>query len=83
MESELLAFLYTIGGLNWTVMVKDSSVSHGGWFFASVEPSAEIDSFEPPFFACIGSGRHRHVHALPRLRGKPADLLLPRQHRGL
>lgn len=48
-ESEMLAFLYKTGGLNWTVMVKDSSVSHGGWFFASVYPSAEIDSFEPPF----------------------------------
>lgn len=53
-ESEMLAFLYKTGGLNWTVMVKDSSVSHGGWFFASVEPSAEVDSFNPPYSPASG-----------------------------
>ncbi|ASP32291.1 hypothetical protein [Labrenzia sp. VG12] len=53
-DSEMLSFLLKTGGLNWTVLVKDSSVSHGGWFFASVEPSAEIDSFDPPFSPASG-----------------------------
>ncbi len=48
-EGEMLDFLRKTGRLSWTVMVKDSAVSHGGWFFASVEQSAEVDSFKPPF----------------------------------
>ncbi|SNS41796.1 hypothetical protein [Antarctobacter heliothermus] len=48
-EAEMLEFLRTTGGLNWTVMVKDSALSHGGWFFASVGQSATVDSFDPPF----------------------------------
>lgn len=48
-EAELLAYLSEEGALNWTVMVKDSALSHGGWFFASVAQSAAIDSFEAPF----------------------------------
>ncbi|MGR3803106.1 cytochrome P460 family protein [Marinibacterium profundimaris] len=53
-EDEMLKFLRGTGGLNWTVMVKDSAVSHGGWFFASVGQSAETDSFEPPFAPASG-----------------------------
>lgn len=48
-EAEMLAHLRAGDNLNWTVMVKDSALSHGGWFFASVGQSAEIDSFDPPF----------------------------------
>ncbi|MEE4118965.1 MAG: hypothetical protein V2I65_08115 [Paracoccaceae bacterium] len=48
-EAEMLAYLRADDNLNWTVMVKDSALSHGGWFFASVEQSAELDSFGPPF----------------------------------
>ncbi|MFW2543883.1 hypothetical protein ACN2XU_14670 [Primorskyibacter sp. 2E107] len=53
-EAEMLAFLKGTGGLNWTVMVKDSSLSHGGWFFASVAQDAQIDSFKPPFNPASG-----------------------------
>lgn len=53
-EGEQLAFLKN-NGMSWTVMVKDSSVSHGGWFFASVGQDAEIDSFKPPFNPPSGS----------------------------
>lgn len=53
-EDEMLAFLREAGGLNWTVMVKDSTLSHGGWFFASVGQSAEIDSFDAPFAPASG-----------------------------
>src|SRR6056297_119750 len=48
-EADMVTFLRKTGGLNWTVMVKDSSLSHGGWFFASVGQSAEVDNFDPPF----------------------------------
>jgi hypothetical protein len=48
-EADMLEFLRGTGGLNWTVMVKDSSLSHGGWFFASVGQSAAVDTFDAPF----------------------------------
>ena len=48
-EEEMLAYLRKDDNLNWTVMVKDSSLSHGGWFFASVNQGATLDSFEPPY----------------------------------
>ncbi|MGB0410325.1 MAG: hypothetical protein ACPGFA_01955 [Pikeienuella sp.] len=48
-EQEFLEYLKNQGGLNWTVMVKDASVSHGGWFFASVEQNWKVDSFDYPF----------------------------------
>lgn len=53
-EKEMLTFLRETGGLNWTVMVKDSALSHGGWFFGSVGQSAEIDSFDAPFKPASG-----------------------------
>lgn len=65
-EAEMLAFLRKTGGLNWTVMVKDSALSHGGWFFASVGQSAEIDSFDPPFSppsGQVGDGMCMRCHA--------------------
>ncbi len=48
-ESDMLDFLRKTGGLSWTVMVKDGSLSHGGWFFASVEQGGEVDSFDAPY----------------------------------
>jgi len=65
-ESEMMAFLRKTGGLNWTVMVKDSSVSHGGWFFASVDQSADLDTFTPPFSppsGQTGAGTCMRCHA--------------------
>lgn len=53
-EELMIEYLRKDGGLNWTVMVKDSSISHGGWFFASVAQSADIDTFEPPFSPATG-----------------------------
>ncbi|MDO6588105.1 hypothetical protein Q4543_21605 [Salipiger sp. 1_MG-2023] len=53
-EAQMLEFLRKDGGLNWTVMVKDSAVSYGGWFFASVDASAEIDDFAPPYAPASG-----------------------------
>lgn len=53
-EAGMLDFLRNSGGLNWTVMVKDSAVSHGGWFFASVGQSAETDSFDAPYAPASG-----------------------------
>lgn len=53
-EAEMDDFVAS-NGMSWTVMVKDSSVSHGGWFFAYVSPDATIDSFEPPFSPPSGS----------------------------
>ncbi|MEM7211112.1 MAG: hypothetical protein AAF479_04320 [Pseudomonadota bacterium] len=53
-DAEMQSFIRN-NGLNWTVMVKDSSISHGGWFFASVGTDAEIDSFKPPFNPPSGS----------------------------
>ncbi|KHQ52870.1 hypothetical protein [Mameliella alba] len=64
-DAELTDYAYDTGGLNWTVMVKDSSLSHGGWFFASVyfadkdDMAARkpvIDSFEPPYSPPLGAG---------------------------
>ena len=46
---EFLEYLKGPGGLNWTVMVKDSAVSHGGWYFASVEQDWKVDNFDYPF----------------------------------
>ena len=54
-EAEMIAYLRAKGGLNWTVMVKDSALSHGGWFFASVGQSAAIDAFQPPYMPPSGS----------------------------
>ncbi len=48
-ETEMLGFLRTIRGLNWTVMVKGSASSHGSWFFVSVGQSAAVDNFDAPF----------------------------------
>jgi len=48
-EAEMLAYLRKDDNLNWTVMVKDRALSHGGWFFASVNQAAELDSFDAPF----------------------------------
>lgn len=55
---EMAEYTYDTGGLNWTVMVKDSKLSHGGWFFASVYFANKadmqarkpvIDTFKPPY----------------------------------
>lgn len=55
-EAEMLKYLHNDGKLNWTVMVKDSAVSHGGWFFASVGQDAAIDDFTKyPYTAPTGS----------------------------
>lgn len=63
--AEMIDYAYDTGGLNWTVMVKDSSLSHGGWFFASVyfankEDMAArkpvIDSFAAPYSPPLGAG---------------------------
>lgn len=53
-EQDMQTFLRDTGGLNWTVMVKDSALSYGGWFFASVGQSAKIDSFGAPFAPATG-----------------------------
>lgn len=55
-EALMLDYLRSAGGLNWTVMVKDSSISHGGWFFASVDQKATTDTFAPPFNPPSGQG---------------------------
>lgn len=48
-EAEMLDFLHDTGGMVWTVMVKDSSLSHGGWFFAYIDQAADIDTFAAPY----------------------------------
>ncbi|MBV7409033.1 MULTISPECIES: hypothetical protein [Roseobacteraceae] len=62
---EMEHYAYNEGGLNWTVMVKDSALSHGGWFFASVyfantedmkARKPVIDTFEAPFSPPLGAG---------------------------
>ncbi|SIT13121.1 Cytochrome P460 [Roseivivax lentus] len=53
-ETEMTAFLKRDGALNWTVMVKDSALSHGGWFFAFVGQAAEVDTFDAPFVPATG-----------------------------
>ncbi|EPX85991.1 hypothetical protein [Salipiger mucosus] len=53
-ETKMLDFLRKTGGLNWTVMVRDSALSHGGWFFAGIGQSAEVDSFDAPFAPASG-----------------------------
>lgn len=62
---EMAEYAYDTGGLNWTVMVKDSQLSHGGWFFASVYFADKedmkarkpvIDNFEPPYSPPLGAG---------------------------
>jgi mono/diheme cytochrome c family protein len=75
LAEEMADFVYTTGGLNWTVMVKDSSVSHGGWFFASVyfaDAAAMqarrpvIDDFAPPYsppLGAAGDGMCMRCHA--------------------
>src|SRR6056297_761582 len=74
-EAEMVDFLRATGGLNWTVMVKDSSLSHGGWFFASVYFADKadmkarkpvIDAFEPPYsppLGAAGDGMCMRCHA--------------------
>ncbi|WP_299628448.1 hypothetical protein [uncultured Tateyamaria sp.] len=54
-EEMMLDYLRKDGGLNWTVMVKDETISHGGWFFASVGQKATIDTFDAPFTPPSGS----------------------------
>lgn len=88
-EADMLAYLKKDGGLNWTVMVKDTSVSHGGWFFASVDQNATLDSFEPPFTppaGQVGAGTCMRCHAsaaeelifsaLANVEGYPGDPLI-------
>ncbi|MEM9524838.1 MAG: hypothetical protein AAF982_12800, partial [Pseudomonadota bacterium] len=62
---EMANYTYDTGGLNWTVMVKDSKLSHGGWFFASVYFANKadmhkrvpvIDTFEAPYSPPLGAG---------------------------
>ncbi|WP_299614611.1 hypothetical protein [uncultured Tateyamaria sp.] len=62
---EMSNYAYDTGGLNWTVMVKDSALSHGGWFFASVyfadkddmkARKPAIDTFEAPYSPPLGAG---------------------------
>lgn len=48
-DALLLDYLKLVGGLNWTVMIKDKSVSKGGWVFSSVEQDWKLDDFGPPF----------------------------------
>ncbi len=65
-EAEMLAYLKKDDNLNWTVMVKDSAISHGGWFFASVSQDAAVDSFGPPFnppSGQAGAGTCMRCHA--------------------
>ena len=44
-----LDYLKSEGGLNWTVLVRDASVSKDGWVFSSVEQDWKLDDFGPPF----------------------------------
>ncbi|TFL16834.1 cytochrome P460 family protein [Jannaschia formosa] len=65
-EAEILSYLKADGALNWTVMVKDSGLSHGGWFFASVGQDAAIDTFDAPFAppsGAAGDGFCMRCHA--------------------
>ncbi len=65
-EDEMLSYLREKGGLNWTVMVKDSALSHGGWFFASVGQDAKLDSFDAPYTpptGAVGDGMCMRCHA--------------------
>ncbi|KMK65731.1 cytochrome P460 family protein [Puniceibacterium sp. IMCC21224] len=65
-EEEMLDYLRKDGGLNWTVMVKDQTISHGGWFFASVGQDAAIDNFQPPYSPAsgqAGAGTCMRCHA--------------------
>lgn len=65
-EEGMLEFLRDTGDLNWTVMVKDSAVSHDGWFYAFVGQDAAVDSFAAPFSppsAQPGDGMCLRCHA--------------------
>ncbi|MGY9047916.1 hypothetical protein P775_11445 [Puniceibacterium antarcticum] len=65
-EAEMIEYLRKDNNLNWTVMVKDSAVSHGGWFFASVAQDAKVDSFDAPFnppSGQAGAGTCMRCHA--------------------
>ncbi len=88
-ESEMLAYLKKGNNLNWTVMVKDSALSHGGWFFASVGQDAAIDSFDAPFSppsGQAGAGTCMRCHAssanelifsaLSNVQGYPGEPLI-------
>lgn len=48
-EAEMMKDLRKDNNLHWTVMVRDSALSHVGWVFASVAQNAQVDSFEAPF----------------------------------
>lgn len=48
-DAKFLAYLKKQGGLNWTVLIRDQSVSKGGWMFSSVGQSQTLDTFGPPF----------------------------------
>lgn len=88
-EEAMIEYLRKEGGLNWTVMVKDSSISHGGWFFASVDQKATIDTFKPPFSpptGQAGDGMCMRCHAsadaelifssLDNIEGYPGEPLI-------
>lgn len=65
-EEDMLKFLKDTGNLNWTVMVKDSAVSHGGWFYAFVGQDAALDGFAAPYSppsAQAGSGMCMRCHS--------------------
>ncbi|WP_289044153.1 hypothetical protein [uncultured Aliiroseovarius sp.] len=53
-EAQMIDFLHRTGGLNWTVMVKDSALSYGGWFFASVDAAGQVDDFAAPYAPASG-----------------------------
>ncbi len=66
-EAEMLTYIRKDGALNWTVMVKDAALSHGGWFFASVGQDAKIDDFTAypytPPTGSAGDGTCMRCHA--------------------
>ena len=88
-EAEMVEYLRAAGDLNWTVMVKDSNLSHGGWFFASIGQPAKIDNFDPPYLppsGQAGDGMCMRCHAssaeelifsaLENVEGYPGDPLI-------
>ena len=71
-DAEFLEYLKKQGGLNWTVMVKDKALSHGGWMFASVDQSQTKDRFgypfnPPNFGAGLGTCMRCHASAAEEL----------------
>ncbi|WP_372833451.1 hypothetical protein [Puniceibacterium confluentis] len=88
-EAEMLGYLKKDNNLNWTVMVKDSALSHGGWFFASVGQDARTDSFDAPYnppSGQAGAGTCMRCHAssanelifstLSNVQGYPGEPLI-------